>query len=115
MIDLKSKQKLRRLLAVVEELKQVDDTMSIPAMKAFLLYAIHDGEMGNRLMVEQDLGYSNATASRATLYWTDMKTPRDRGADKIEQLVDPSDRRARYIKLNRAGLELVNKLVEKLE
>lgn len=115
MIDLESKRTLKRLLAVVEELKKVDDTMSLPALKAFILYALHDGEMGNRLMVEHDLGYSNATASRATLYWTDMKTPRDKGANKIDQLVDPSDRRARYIKLNRAGLELVKKIVEKLE
>lgn len=115
MIDHESKETLKKLLAVVEELRKVDDTMSLPALKAFLLYALHDGETGNRLLVEQNLGYSNATASRATLYWTDMKTPRDKGANKIDQLVDPMDRRARYIQLNRAGLELVNKIVEKIK
>lgn len=108
------KAKLRKLTKALEVFKEVDPTISLPSMLALLYYADSDGIPGNRLAVEKRLGMSNATGSRATMYWSDYKAPRVPGQDYLEMQDDPLDRRQKIITLNRRGLKFLGELSEAL-
>lgn len=102
----------RTAIRLLEAFKEVDPDITLPSMLAFLYYVERDGEPGNQYGMEQRLGMSGATASRATSHWMKFKRPRHPGLDMLESEVDPEDRRYRMITLNRRGLEFAAKLQE---
>ena len=81
-------------------------------MLAILHYHDIENNSGNRSIVEERLGMSGATASRATLYWCDFKSPRVRGKDMLTFAQDPENRRMNIVQYNRAGLEFMEKIDE---
>lgn len=81
-------------------------------MLAFLHYHDIENNSGNRSIVEERLGMSGATASRATLYWSDFKAPRVRGKDMLTFTQDPENRRMNIIQYNRKGIEFMEKIDE---
>ena len=68
-----SNKNIRKLIAALEEFQKVDPTISLPSMLALLHYHDIENNSGNRTIVEERLGMTGATASRATLYWADFK------------------------------------------
>lgn len=105
---------IKKLIAALEEFKKLDPTMSLPSMLTLLYYHDVENKSGNRSIVEERLGMSGATASRATLYWCEYKAPRVRGHNMLEMLQDPMNRRANIVQYNRNGLELLDKLSQSL-
>jgi hypothetical protein len=105
---------IKKLIAALEEFKKLDPSMSLPSMLAFLHYHDVDGRSGNRSTVEERLDMTGATASRATLYWTDFKKPRVAGMNMLESHPDIENRRFNVIQYNRKGLEFLQKLSEAL-
>lgn len=106
---------IRKLIAALEEFKKIDPTMSLPSMLTMLYYHDVENNSGNRSIVEERLNMSGATASRATLYWCEYKTPRERGQNMLEMIQDPMNRRANIVQYNRKGMEFMEKLSEVLE
>ena len=106
---------LRKLTKALEAFREVDPTISLPSILAYLYYLDDDNQSGNRSRVEQRLSLSNATASRATLYWADYKAKRAPGKGFLEQAPDPDDRRYQIITLTRKGLEFAQDLNEALK
>lgn len=101
---------IRSVIRVLETFKEVDPEITLPSMLAFLYYVETDNRGGNQNDMENWLGMSTATASRATSYWLDFKQPRKPGKDLVESVVDPEDRRYKKIVLNRKGLSLADKI-----
>lgn len=106
---------IRKLIAALEEFKKIDPTMSLPSMLTMLYYHNVENNSGNRSIVEERLNMSGATASRATLYWCEHKTPREKGQNMLEMIQDPMNRRANIVQYNRKGMEFMEKLSEVLE
>lgn len=106
---------IRKLIAALEEFKKIDPTMSLPSMLTMLYYHDVENNSGNRSIVEERLNMSGATASRATLYWCEYKTPREKGHNMLEMVQDPMNRRANIVQYNRKGAEFMEKLSEVLE
>lgn len=106
---------LRKLTKALEVFKEVDPTISLPSILAYLYYLDDDAQSGNRHRVERRLGLSNATGSRATLYWADYKAPRVPGKGFLEQVPDPDDRRYQIITLTRKGVEFAQDLEDALK
>lgn len=106
---------IRKLIAALEEFKKIDPTMSLPSMLTMLYYHDVENNSGNRSIVEERLNMSGATASRATLYWCEYKTPREKGRNMLEMVQDPMNRRANIVQYNRKGAEFMEKLSEVLE
>ena len=106
---------LRKLTKALEVFREVDPTISLPSILAYLYYLDDDNQSGNRNRVEQRLGLSNATGSRATLYWADYKAKRAPGKGFLDQTPDPDDRRYQIITLTRKGLEFAQDLNEALK
>lgn len=106
---------IKRLIAALEEFQKIDPTMSLPSMLTLLYYHDVENNSGNRSIVEERLGMSGATASRATLYWCEYKAPRVRGHNMLEMLQDPMNRRANIVQYNRKGMEFMEKISEVLE
>lgn len=113
-MPIKSKN-IKRLIAALEEFQKIDPTMSLPSMLTLLYYHDVENNSGNRSIVEERLGMSGATASRATLYWCEYKAPRVRGHNMLEMLQDPMNRRANIVQYNRKGMEFMEKISEVLE
>lgn len=103
---------IRSVIRVMEEFKEVDPEITLPSILAFLYYAENDAKGGNQNGFERWLDMSTATASRATSYWMDYKRPRVAGADMVESVPDPEDRRYKMITLKRSGSELAKRLKE---
>ena len=106
---------IKKLIAALEEFAEVDPKMSLPSMLALLYYADIENNSGNRSIVEERLGMSGATASRATLYWCEHKTPTEKGKNMVEMIQDPMNRRANIVQYNRRGLEFMDKIEEAME
>ena len=106
---------IKKLIAALEEFAEVDPKMSLPSMLALLYYADIENNSGNRSIVEERLGMSGATASRATLFWCEWKSPREKGHNMLEMMQDPMNRRANIIQYNRKGLEFMDKIEESME
>ena len=106
---------IKKLISALEEFARVDPKMSLPSMLALLYYADIENNSGNRTIVEERLGMSGATATRATLYWSEWKTPRERGHKMIELAQDPMNRRANIVQYNRRGLEFMDRIDEAME
>ena len=105
-----SQKNIKKLIAALEEFRKVDPRISLPSMLAFLYYHDIEGRSGNRSTVEERLGMTGATASRATLYWQDYKEPKVRGKNMLERVDDPEDRRFQVVTYNRDGVELLQRL-----
>lgn len=103
---------LRTAIRVLEAFKEIDPAITLPSMLAFLYYVERDGEPGNQASMEHRLGMSTATASRATAHWLKWKRPRVAGADMLESIPDPEDRRYKMITLNRRGMEFAQRVRE---
>ena len=87
----------------LEAFAKIDPAMPLSAMQAMVWVANNDGAHQNDL--EQYLGTSNATASRAIQYWGEWKNFREkkRGPGFIESYPDPMDKRYRVVKLTAMG------------
>ena len=105
-----SQKNIKKLIAALEEFKKVDPAISLPSMLAFLYYHDIEGRSGNRSTVEERLGMSGATASRATFYWQEWKEPKVRGKNMLERIDDPEDRRYQVVTYNRSGIDFLQKL-----
>lgn len=106
---------INKLIAALEEFQKLDPKMSLPSMLALLYYADIENNSGNRSIVEERLGMSGATASRATLFWCEWKSPRERGLNMVTMAQDPMNRRANIVQYNRKGLEFMDRIEEALE
>lgn len=107
-----SSPEIRTAIRVLEAFKAIDPDITLPSMLAFLYYVERDAEPGNQYGMEQRLGMSGATASRATSHWLKWKRPRHAGLDMMESMPDPEDRRFKMITLNRRGLDFADKIKE---
>lgn len=103
---------IKKLIAALEEFKKVDPSMSLPSILTFLYYHNIENNSGNRSIVEERLGMTGATASRATLYWCEHKTPTEKGKNMVEMIQDPMNRRANIVQYNRKGIEFLQKVSE---
>ena len=103
---------IEKLIAALEEFKKIDPSMSLPSLLTFLYYHNIENNSGNRSIVEERLGMTGATASRATLYWCEKKTPHEKGKNMVEMVQDPMNRRANIVQYNRKGLELMQRISE---
>lgn len=103
------------LIAALEEFRDVDPDITLPSILAFLYYVEMDDEKENQYRMEQRLGMSGATASRATSHWMEWKRPRVQGLHMIDSIADPEDRRFKRILLNRKGLTFVDTLTQKIK
>ena len=110
-----SNKNIRKLIAALEEFQKVDPTISLPSMLALLHYHDIENNSGNRTIVEERLGMTGATASRATLYWADFKCPREKGQNMVTMVQDNMNRRANIVQYNRKGQEFMAKLSEAIE
>ena len=106
---------INKLIAALEEFQKLDPKMSLPSMLALLYYADIENNSGNRSIVEERLGMSGATASRATLFWCEWKSPREKGLNMVTMAQDPMNRRANIVQYNRKGLEFMDRIEEALE
>ena len=106
---------IKKLITALEEFQKIDPAITLPSMLAFLHYHDVENNSGNRSIVEERLGMSGATASRATLFWTDYKNPRDKGHNMLELVQDPHNRRANIVQYNRKGVEFLDQIAELLE
>lgn len=88
---------------VLEAFAKIDPAMPLSALQALVWVANNDGAHQNDL--EQYLGTSNATASRAIQWWSDWRSFKDkkRGPGYVESYPDPMDKRYRIVKLTPAG------------
>jgi len=103
---------INKLIAALEEFQKVDPSMSLPSLLTFLYYHDIENNSGNRSIVEERLGMTGATASRATLYWCEYKTPKEKGKNMVEMIQDPMNRRANIVQYNRKGIEFLQKVSE---
>jgi len=106
---------INKLIAALEEFQKLDPKMSLPSMLALLYYADIENNSGNRSIVEERLGMSGATASRATLFWCEWKSPREKGLNMVTMAQDPMNRRANIVQYNRKGLDFMDRIEEALE
>lgn len=107
-----SSKELRTAIRLLEAFQKVDPDITLPSMLTFLYAVERDGQAGNQFSIDQRLGMSGATASRAIAHWLEYKRPRVAGLNMMESIPDPEDRRYRMITLNRRGLEFASKLEE---
>lgn len=112
---IKKSRNIRKLIAALEEFQKIDPAITLPSMLAFLHYHDIENNSGNRSIVEDRLGMSGATASRATLYWADYKAPRIEGKNMVTFKQDPQNRRMNIVQYNRKGLEFLNDISEAME
>ena len=110
-----SHKNIKKLIDALEEFKKIDPTMSLPSMLTFLYYHDVYNNSGNRSIVEERLSMSGATASRATLYWCEYKTPREKGHNKLEMVQDRMNRRANIVTYNTKGMQLLDRLNSALD
>ena len=103
---------IKKLIAALEIFQEIDQSISLPSMLALLHYHDIENNSGNRTIVEERLGMTGATASRATLYWADFKSPREKGQNMVTMVQDPMNRRANIVQYNRKGQEFMAKLSE---
>ena len=110
-----SNKNIKKLIAALEVFQKIDPAISLPSMLTLLHYHDIENNSGNRTIVEERLGMSGATVSRATLYWADYKSPRVKGEDMVTMVPDPENRRANIVQYNRKGLDFLAKLSEAIE
>ena len=104
------KKNIKKLIEALEEFKKIDPSMSLPSILAFLYYHDVYNRSGNRSLVEERLNMSGATASRATLYWSEFKAPRKKGVNMLELNQDPENRRANIVTYNTKGVDFLDRL-----
>lgn len=112
---IKNQKNIKKLIAALEEFKKIDPAITLPSMLALLYYHDIENNSGNRSIVEERLGMSGATASRATLYWSEFKTPRVKGEGMLEFTQDPENRRMNIVQYNRKGVEFLQTIHEVME
>lgn len=103
---------LRTAIRVLEVFKSIDPDITLPSMLAFCYLAEDDGQAGNQQKMEQRLGMSGATASRAAAHWFKWKRPKVAGLDMVVSEVDPEDRRYKLLFLNPRGQSFLTKIKE---
>lgn len=84
-------------------------------MLSLLYYIDDDHKSGNRFRNEKRLGLSNATGSRATLYWADLKRPKQPGIGMLDVGPDPEDRRFQIVKINEKGERFLGRMLSKMD
>ena len=99
-----SSKEIRTAIRILEEFKKIDPDITLPSMLTFLYAVERDGQAGNQFEIDQRLGMSGATASRAVAHWLPFKRPRVAGLNMMDSIPDPEDRRYKMITLNRRGL-----------
>lgn len=103
---------MNQLRNVLEIFQEVDPFVPLNMVAAFVWVAMNDGK--HQLDLEEYMGASNATASRAIKWWGEWRSFKDQraGPGFIESYPDPSDRRFRVVKLTDAGKEFWKKVQE---
>jgi len=102
----------RAVIRVLEQFKSIDPDITLPSMLALLYIAEDDGERENQWHMEQKLGMSNATASRAASHWFKWKRPKVAGHDFMVSEVDPDDRRYKILHLTPRGRKFIDQIKE---
>ena len=105
-------EELRTAIRVLEVFRDQDPDITLPSMLAFLYTAEDDGKPNNQFHLEERIGLTGATASRAAAHWYKWKRPRVPGQDMIYSEIDPEDRRYRILYLNKRGQDFRAKIEE---
>lgn len=88
--------------------KEVDGELQLQTLRTFIFIA----QRGNCTQkdVENELGVTNASASRNVSYWTDRRFDRRPGLGFVERVEDEYDRRFKILKLTTKGREFFEQL-----
>jgi DNA-binding MarR family transcriptional regulator len=89
------------LINALEKFRDLEPTMSLPSVLAFL-YVARRGVCGQK-EIEQELRLSNAAASRNIGFWTEFKVYEKAGKDFLFRYEDPMDRRSKLLRLTPEG------------
>lgn len=92
-----------RLVEVVEEFRKFDPEMPAQTMLTFLVIARSPGVRIRDL--EAKLGLGSSTVSRNVYALSEA-----RGPDLVEAVADPSDRRAKMVRLTKRGCRVLASL-----
>ena len=98
--------KLSQVLKLIG--KELDYDVPYPALQVFLYVAKHQG--CQQKDVEENLGLTNASASRNVSIWTDRRADRRPGFGFITRDFDPYDQRYRVLNLTEAGKAFYEKI-----
>jgi len=109
-VSMPTSKEIRATIRVLEQFKDIDPDISLPSILALLYIAEDDGQRENQWHMEQKLGMSNATASRAASHWFKWKRPKVAGHDFIVSEVDPEDRRYKILYLTHKGQKFIERL-----
>lgn len=98
---------LRNALA---RLADIDPAMPLSAARALIWVAMNEGK--HQYDMEDALGMSNPSASRAIAWWGEWKSIKlgVRGPGFIENYPDPLDRRYKSVRLTPAGRAFIEML-----
>lgn len=96
----------------IEIFQEVDPFVPLNMVSTFIWVAQNDGL--HQYDLEEYLGASNATASRAIKWWGEWRSYKDNkpGPGFIESYPDPADRRYRVVKLTDSGKKFWKKVQE---
>lgn len=92
----------------IEVFAKINPEMNATAMLIFLFIAQRG--LCTQKDVEINLSLTNATASRAVSWWTDIKRFGHQGVGFVERMEDPRDRRYKLLKLTPTGQKFYEKL-----
>jgi DNA-binding MarR family transcriptional regulator len=87
---------------------EVEPEMQISTLRVLLLIAMK-GKCAQS-DIEQELGISNAAASRNVSYWTDRRADRKPGLGFVTRHEDDYDRRYKVLTLSKKGVSFIEKL-----
>ncbi len=90
--------------------KELEPELQLSTLRVFLYIASRGKCTQNE--VEQELGQSNATASRNVSFWTDRRADRKPGKGFVLRTEDDYDRRYKNLTLTKKGQNFYQKLKE---
>ena len=104
--------RLGRLLEAVELFRVLDREIPAQVISAFLYVASHNP--CHKQSLEQDLGFTTASASRNTDWLSTVTRLKKPGLGLIHKYRDPSNNRRVLLSLTEKGEELAQKLLFKI-
>jgi DNA-binding MarR family transcriptional regulator len=103
---------LRGALAALEPFKQLNATMPLQYVTAFLLVALHEGE--SVAWYAKQAGVSPSVMTRHLLDIGEYNRYHEEGYGLVEQTIDPMDRRSHKARLTVKGRGLVSTMIRAL-
>ena len=94
--------------AITHISKNIDSELQLQTLRAFLFIA-QRGSCSQK-DVENELGITNASASRNVSYWTDRRFDRKPGLGFVERVEDEYDRRYKTLTLTLKGRDFFEQL-----